>query len=138
MWTLSASLYSRASRISATLTNSEEENTEPEYISSETRWIFFSVTKSRRCSKIERWTVAPKGFEGFVINTPLTFVFMASASLYAASKAWGVIWKLFELSQWIGTTFTPVLHLKSLSNLSTKTKKMFRLKIHTHVLLNTF
>lgn len=64
--------------------------------------------------------VVPKGFDGLVMSTPLTLMFMASALLYAASKAWGVTWKLFELSQWIGTIFTLVLHRKSLSNLKKK------------------
>lgn len=99
------------------LTNSSDEKADPEYISSETRWMFLRVTKSRISSRFDRLMVAPRGFEGFVISTPLTFMFFDFASSYAVSRARGVIAKLFELSQWIGTIFTPVLHLKSRSNL---------------------
>ena len=86
--------------------------------------MFLLVTKSRRFSRTDRWIVRPRGFDGFVMRTPLTLMFMDSALLYASSRAWGVIWKLLELSQWIGTIFTPVLHLKSLSNLE-KLKYLF-------------
>ncbi|BAS92680.1 Os05g0196633 [Oryza sativa Japonica Group] len=68
-------------------------------------------------SRTPRAAVVPSGFDGFVMSTPRTRVPAATASSYAARSAPAVTWNPAALSQLTGTMFTPVLHLKSLSNL---------------------
>lgn len=61
--------------------------------------------------------VVPNGFDGLVKIKPLTLMFDFWAFSYASFTAFVVIWKLLELSQGIGMSCTPVLHLKSRLNL---------------------
>jgi hypothetical protein len=61
--------------------------------------------------------IVPKGFDGFVISKPFILMFCSLAFSNAVSKAFLVSLKLLELLQMTGTSSTPVLHFKSLSNL---------------------
>jgi hypothetical protein len=85
--------------------------------------MFLRATRSSTSSRTERVTVVPSRFDGFVSRTPATRIPAAAARSYAASSAGTVTWNPFELSQCTGTKFTPVLHLRSRSNLNKNREK---------------
>lgn len=75
-------------------------NTVPAYISSLTMWIFLAMAKVMRSLNSFGVVVVPSGFDGFVMNIPLTFrLSFVVANEYASSMADFVILKPFELEQ---------------------------------------
>lgn len=121
MWMRSRS-HSISSIISETLMKLGVLNTLAAYISSLTKWIFFSLTKLTRLLNVSLSKTVPKGFDGFAMIKPFTLILSCWALSYAASNAAFVIRKLFELSQLTGISCTPVRHPQSRSNLHSNTK----------------